>query len=141
MSSTGGRGQTPNQSLENTHHPPVFQLTGQDGQSGLITRIPQGDPRSSSELEVIDILLRDVEGDGHGKEITRGESEGVSDADSRARSARPLQGNDMCEKDLDDSRLIVGLVHKSLERRETSIHDKFQITKLPLSQSNISELL
>lgn len=39
------------------------------------------------------------------------------------------------------SPFVILLSHETLERRETSIHDKFQITKLPLSQSNISELL
>lgn len=105
-----------------------FGLTGQDGESGLVTRITEGDPGPGSELQAVNVFLRDVQGDGHGEEVARFESEGVSDADGRAGSARPLQGSDMCEKDLDDSRLIVGLVHESLERRETSVTDELQIT-------------
>lgn len=62
------------------------RLTGKDGKSGLITRVSEGDLGTWGKGEGVNVLLRHVEGDGHGKEcslslaVDLGESEGVSNA-------------------------------------------------------------
>lgn len=61
-------------------------LTGEDGKSGLVSGVSEGDLGTWGERERVNVLLRYVEGDGHGEEcslsltVDLGQSEGVSDA-------------------------------------------------------------
>lgn len=54
--------------------------TGEDGERSLVTRVAEGDARALGKLERVDLLLRDVEGDGHGEEGAVGEAESLDDA-------------------------------------------------------------
>lgn len=82
--------------------------------------------------------MRDIEGDGHGEEGTVDETKGRDDTASsylrvrfRTSSHKPESG----------SPLVILLAHEALEGRETSVHDKLQVAELPLSQTNVGELL
>lgn len=55
-------------------------LTGEDGEGSLVAGVAKGDASAGGELEGVHLLLRDVEGDGHGEESTIGETKGRHDA-------------------------------------------------------------
>ena len=61
-------------------------LTGENGKSGLVSGVSEGDLGTWGERERVNVLLRYVEGDRHGEEcslsltVDLGQSEGVSDA-------------------------------------------------------------
>jgi hypothetical protein len=60
------------------------RLTSEDGEGVLVTRIAEGDASSNGNLEGVDLLLGDVEGDGHGEEGTIGETEGRENAANKS---------------------------------------------------------
>ncbi|MCQ8811642.1 hypothetical protein NQU36_27020, partial [Escherichia coli] len=78
-----------------------------------------------------------IEGDRHGEEGTINETKGRDNTVSLP----CLAFLDKINLLQSSSPLVILLSHESLEGRETSVHDKFQIAKLPLSQSDISKLL
>lgn len=57
---------------------PVDVVDGQDGEDVVVSGVSEGDARAS--LEGGSLLGVNVEGDGHGEEGTRGDSEGLDDA-------------------------------------------------------------
>lgn len=59
---------------------PVDVVDGQDGQVAVVTEIAQGDALAALEAELINGLLRQVEGDGHGEESAIGETVLLYDA-------------------------------------------------------------
>lgn len=52
----------------------VDVVNGQDGQVAVVTEVTQGDAATGLQLESIDFLLGDVEGDGHGEDIAIGKA-------------------------------------------------------------------
>lgn len=65
----------------------VDVVDGDDGESGFVSGITEGDSRAGGDLEGVDLFLGDVEGDGHGEEVAGGEAEGVTDTAQRKNSA------------------------------------------------------
>lgn len=110
------------------------RLTSEDGKGVLVTGVAEGDASSGSNLEVVNLLLGDVEGDGHGEEGAIGETEGGEDAAKWA--SERMQGTTRASKNV---RLVVGLSHESLEGRETSVEDELEVTKLALRQANVGQ--
>ena len=55
--------------------------TGENGESGFVTGISEGDSSSGSKFEGVDLLGGDVESDGHGEEGSVGQSQRVDDAE------------------------------------------------------------
>lgn len=43
-------------------------LNGEDGKVAVVARVAQGNARTSLQAEVVNLLLVDIEGDGHAKE-------------------------------------------------------------------------
>lgn len=58
----------------------VDVVDGQDGQVAVITEIAQGDALAGLEAELVNGLLRQVQGDGHGEEDAIGETVLLDDA-------------------------------------------------------------
>ncbi len=61
------------------------RLTREDGEAGLVTRVAEGDADALFQAERINVLLGDVEGDGHGEEEARLEAESVPDTERGSR--------------------------------------------------------
>lgn len=55
-------------------------VNGQDGQVAVVTEVTQGDAGTGLELVVVDDLLADVEGDGHGEDVAIGKAAVLADA-------------------------------------------------------------
>lgn len=49
-------------------------VNGQNGQVTVISEVAQGDPGTSLEVAIGNGLLRDIEGDGHGEEVSIGQT-------------------------------------------------------------------
>ena len=54
--------------------------TSKNRKGGLVTEVAKGDASTGSELEVLDLGGRHVEGDRHREKNTVGEAEGLDDA-------------------------------------------------------------
>jgi hypothetical protein len=94
----------------------VDVINGEDGKSSVVTEVTESNADTGLEAKALNVLGRDVEGDGHGEESALGlaglllEAEGV------------------------DNRGVVGLVHEALERRETTVEDELEVTQLALGR-------
>lgn len=58
-------------------------VDGQDGQVAVITKVTQGDAATGLQLEGIDFLLGDVEGNGHGEDIAIGKAAVLTDTEEK----------------------------------------------------------
>ena len=58
----------------------VEVLDSQDGKASVVSRVAEGDSSALLETELLDLLLRDIESDGHGEEVAVLEAQGVPDA-------------------------------------------------------------
>lgn len=73
--------------------------TGDDGKRGLVSGVSEGDLDAGGKAEGVNVVLRDIEGDRHGKEgalslaIDLGKSEGITDtvAISAKQSGEPAR--------------------------------------------------
>lgn len=52
----------------------VDVVDGQNGQVAVVTEVTQGDAATGLQLQSIDFLLGNVEGDGHGEDIAIGKA-------------------------------------------------------------------
>lgn len=57
--------------------------TGEDGEGRLVAGVAEGDAGTVGELECVDLLLADIEGDGHGEKGAVSETEGLDNAASK----------------------------------------------------------
>lgn len=85
-------------------------LDGDDGECGVITGVTEGDASTWHNVLALEVLLRDVERDRHGKDGAVGQAQGVNNA------------------------VIVGLVHEALEGAEATAEDELEITQLALCE-------
>lgn len=92
-------------------------VNGEDGQIAIVSEVSQGDAGAGLELAFIDNGLGHVQGDGHGEEVAVGET------------------------DIFANTVIVLLVHETLQRTETTVHNQFEITKLTFGEDNGRQLL
>jgi hypothetical protein len=93
----------------------VDVVHGEDGQVAVITRIPQGDTRTGSDVQSIDLGLVQVEVDGDGEEVAVRQTVVLHDA------------------------VVVLLVHEAFERGETTAEDQFDITELTVVEEDGGE--
>ena len=111
----------------------VEVLDGQDGEASVVSRVAEGDSGALLEAELLDLLLRDIESDGHGEEVAVLESQGVSNA------ADPLSTRPETRNGIGCSPGVVGLVHEAFEGRETTIADQLQVTQVSFGQDDVLE--
>lgn len=108
----------------------VDVIDRQDGKHVVVSGVSEVDSSSGSKGKSLDVLLGHIEGDGHGEESSRGKSERVSDARNKA----GCQPDGREQRGMADKPLVVLLVHETVQRREPSVHDQLQITKMSLKE-------
>ena len=85
-------------------------LTGEDGKGRLVSWISKCHPDSLCQAQDLDVLLGDIERNGHGEESTLS-----------------LTVESLQSKGITDTQ-VIGLIHESLERGEPAAHDEFKVT-------------
>ena len=63
----------------------VDVLDGEDGQTAVVSQIAQCDPGAGLDAELVNLLLVDIQSDGHGEEGAIGQTEGLNDTISYIR--------------------------------------------------------
>lgn len=63
-----------------------IQLTSEDSEGHVVTRVAQGDARTGLEAELISLCLGDVQGDGHREQGAGSETQVVAAAVRRSKS-------------------------------------------------------
>lgn len=58
----------------------VDVVDGEDGQAAVVSQIAQSDPGAGLEAQLVNLLLVDIQGDGHGEEGAIGQTEGLNNA-------------------------------------------------------------
>lgn len=122
--------------LAGIHRYRKVSRTGNDGEGSLVSGVSESDLDARGEAESVNVLLRDIEGDGHGEQgalslsVDLGQSKGVSNAADQYISHAKRMGNG--GDSVDHIRGVVLLVHETFERRETTVHDELQVTELSL---------
>lgn len=77
------RGPASSGELSNSLVGAVDIVDGQDGQVAVITEVTQGDAATGLQLQGIDFLLGDVEGNGHGEDIAIGKAAVLTDTEEK----------------------------------------------------------
>lgn len=110
-----------------------YELTSKDSKGSIVTRVSESDSGTLLEAKSVDVLLRDIESNGNGENVTvlmtveRGKSESLNDAIGKfSPSFRRNCGRKT------DLRSVVLLVHETFKRRETTVQDKLEVTQLTL---------
>jgi hypothetical protein len=111
--------------------------TGEDSEGRLVPGVAKGDAGTGGELEGVDLLLGDVEGDGHREKSAVSETEGLNNAARRGKSVNASKE----KENKRDARLVVLLAHEALEGRETTVQDELQVAELALGKTDVGELL
>lgn len=90
----------------------VDVINGQDGQIAVVTEVTQGNARTGLELVVVDDLLVDIEGDGHGEDVAIGKAAVLADA---MHMPSVFLGGDHFHSNriIQSIPVIVGLVHET----------------------------
>lgn len=91
----------------------VDVVNGQDGQVAVVTEVTQGNAGTGLELVVVDDLLADIEGDGHGEDVAISKAAVLADAvhTPSVLFVLSLHSNRIiCSEDIP---VIVGLVHET----------------------------
>lgn len=88
---------------------------GDDGDGVVITRVAESDAGALLNGKSLDLGLVDIESDGHGEEVSVGQTHGL------------------------ETPIVVGLVHEALEGGETTIDDEFEIAELALGEDEFGE--
>lgn len=63
----------------------VDVLDGEDGQTAVVSQIAQRDSGAGLDAELVNLLLVDIQSDGHGEEGAIGQTEGLNDTISDIR--------------------------------------------------------
>ena len=90
-------------------------VNGENGDSVVVTRVTEDNPGALLEAKGLNLVLIDIEGNRHGEEGTVGEPHVVKTA------------------------VVVGLVHETLKRRETTVDDELKVTELSLREDDLGE--
>jgi hypothetical protein len=115
---------------------PVDVVDGQDTDVAVVARVAEGDTVAGLEAETLDLILGEIEVDGHGEEVAVGETVVLDDAGCCQRVLLV-----QCSSLQSDAPIVVLLVHETLKRREATVDDEFEIAKLALVEDNGGELL
>ena len=116
---------------------PVDVVDGQDNDVAVVTRVAEGDTVAGLEVEALDLVLREIEVDGHGEEVAVGETVVLADAEPGQRGLLvPCSCSCPCNQPI-----VVLLVHETLQRGEATVDDELKIAKLALVQDDSGESL
>lgn len=91
--------------------------TGDDGEGRLVARVAKGHANTSSELEGVNLLLGDIEGDGDGEEGTIGETEVLDDAENGKRQSGKREGGRKGGKEARQGQLTHSYMYQELNAK------------------------
>jgi hypothetical protein len=115
---------------------PVDVVDGKDNDVAVVTGVAESDAVAGLEVQTLDLVLGEIEVDGHGEEVAIGETVVLADAGFCQRvflvPCSILQSN---------APIVVLLVHETLERGEATVDDELEIAKLALVKDDGGELL